>query len=466
MQRREMLTTLGALAVSAAVTETATAKTTRPGNAGKFAIPARLTDDAFFLSATNPTANVDQRDLEALSIRVMNMPLVVKTRAAIAQRWKTTVGKDISPEAWGARFDEMIEGYTFNCVMQAVNSDANYPKVFGHWEGPPHEWFGIKVPDSRAGGGDNPDNNYSIFPVDGRAHFELHGRRFSPGTADIPFTVQNYTLATLGSLDWQDVVVNADGSFVITLDPEPANGRPNHIQTRIGATQVLIRDSRADWRQIPNAYRIRRLDHPAVPPLTPDQMADRAAELMMSEVPMYFWLMRTFANLPLNVISKPIEMGGIGGLVSQQGSWARLHLADDEAFVVTTGTGGAAFRNLVLQDSWFRTLDYWTRTSNMCSAQAIPNADGSVTYVISIRDPGIHNWLDSGGLHDLLVLHRWQGISRKPTTEGTPWVKGELVKLDDLDKVLPPDTKRVTAEGRAQQLAERLAEFKLRHVDH
>ena len=191
-----------------------------------------LQPDGYFLSATNPTATADQRDLEALALRVIDMPVVQQAKAQMAQRWKTIVGRDITAEAL-MRYDELVEEFAFNYVLKAVNSDANYPKVLNHNYGPPHQWFGMKVPGSRGGGGDGPDQNYVIIPIDSQARYELHGQRLDPKLGDVPFTLTgNFSLSmTLGSLDWQDVKFNADDSFVITLDPEPANGRPNHIQT-------------------------------------------------------------------------------------------------------------------------------------------------------------------------------------------------------------------------------------------
>jgi hypothetical protein len=352
-------------------------------------------------------------------------------------------------------------------VLKAVNSDANYPKVLCHLFGPPHEWLGMKVPGSRASGGDGPDQNYTIIPIDGYARFELHGKRLDPALADVPFTLTGNTALsmTLNSLDWQDMQFNPDGSFVITLDPQPANGRANHIQTKLEARYLFIRDCRADWRQVPNAYRIKRLDPPTAPPLTIDQIAERAARTMIDDVPAMNWFMRTFYVLEPNTVTAPFNTGAIGGLVSQMISFAHLKLTDDDAFVMTFGSGNAPFFNVVLQDFWFRTLDYWKHTSNMNNSQGIANADGSTTYVVSVRDPGVHNWLDTAGLHNLLLVHRWQGLSRNPTPQTTPWAKGTLVKLKDLDKALPVGMNHVTASERKQQLAERLETFKLRYVD-
>ena len=101
----------------------------------------------------------------------------------------------------------------------------------------------------------------------------------------------------------------------------------------------------------------------------------------------------------------------------------------------------------------------------MNNAQGAPNADGSTTYVVSLQDPGVHNWIDPAGFHELLVVHRWQGLKRDAGPEGAPWAKSQLVKLKDIDAALA-GMRRVTPEQRQQQLALRLQTFKLRYVDH
>ena len=471
MRRREALCTLGMLAAAPAFGASGLGMGhggTSKGKAAAMNAKSKWNQDGFFLSPSNPTATVDQRDMEALALKVMEMPIVKKARENVAMRWKTIIGKEGTAETW-ARFDaQMLEEFAFGSVLKAVNSDANYPKVLGHIYGPPHEWFGMKVPGCRSGGGDGPDQHYSIIPIDAYARYELHGQRFDPGVVDVPFTLvaDNSVNMTLASLDWQDVQVESDGSFVITLEPQPANGRPNHIQTKIESRYLFIRDCRADWRQKPNGYRIKRLDPPSAPPITIDQIAERAGLFMKMDVATMYWWMRTYDAREVNVISDPVNPGPMGGLITQRICFAKLVLPDDEACVATFGSGGAAFRDVVLKDNFFRTFDYWKHTSNMNNAQGIPNADGSTTYVISIQDPGVHNWLDPVGFHELLVVHRWQGLPRTPGPEGEPWVKYQWVKLGELERALPPGMRRVTPDERKQQLAERLETFKLRYVDH
>lgn len=415
----------------------------------------------YFLSATNPAATVDQRDTEDLAMQMLQSPQVVKAKQLAAAKWKTMVGrKNISAEAM-TRFDELMDEWAFWYCMRAANSDPFYPKATGPGYQPAHEWFGRKVPGTRASLGDNPDSHYTYVPIDVYSNYEIIGKRSVLPTEEFSFTLLGPITTTLGFLDGKDVQYEADGTFVIHIGPEPANGRPNYIQTQLDVDHLLVRDSRSDWRQVPNAYRVRLLDTPRQPPMTFEQFANRAARYMVEEVPFGYWFLSIYNDTRFNEIGPTLGMGNHGGLVTQKLNWTRLELADDEAFVINIGDGGAIYRTIVLHDFWFRTLDYWKHTSNLSSGQSAANEDGTYTYVISIEDPGVHNWLDPMGLHELLVLHRWQGLPEN----GEPWVNGERVKFQDLHNVLPAGVKRVTAKERQQQLAERRRQFDLRWVD-
>src|SRR5581483_8489058 len=105
-----------------------------------------------------------------------------------------------------------------------------------------------------------------------------------------------------------------------------------------------------------------------------------------------------------------------------------------------------------LNDFWFNSVgDYVSRTASFNNAQSNPSADGRIVYVISVRDPGVHNWLDPNGLRDLLLVQRWQRI---PAGQ-TPAISGQLALYSQLDQVLGPDVPRLDAAGRRKQIRER-----------
>ena len=108
----------------------------------------------------------------------------------------------------------------------------------------------------------------------------------------------------------------------------------------------------------------------------------------------------------------------------------------------------------------------YDHTSSLNKAQAVANADGSYTYVVSVADPGVHNWVDTVGLRRVLSMIRIQGLSREAVDSGERLSIGsQLVKMKDLMKYLPPETRMVTPSERELQLKERRAQLQLRFLD-
>jgi Protein of unknown function (DUF1214) len=432
-----------------------------------------FSDQDFFLSAINPTATADQRDLEALALELVKSPIIVDAQAQATTRFKIMAGSDIPAEALEGIDDKMAE-WAFHYVILALNSDANYPKVLGHGYGPPHEWFGMQVPGCRGlGTGENPDNHYSFVPVDGNSHFELHGKLSTPRVGDCPmFITSTLSQSTnVAWLDWRNVEIVDDGTFVVTIGPEPADGRPNHLQTSIDSKYLFIRDGRQHWDQVPNAYRINRLDSPTAPPRTIDQLIQVAKRFIIDDVAMNYWFKQMVGFLPPNSITGPANSSGVGGMQTQKLLRGRLSLADDDAYVLTLHAGGSDYWVLTLYDWWLMSGNFWSRTSCLNNSQSVANPDGSHTYVFSITDPGVHNWVDTLGLHETLFMQRWQLLppadrsdDDRPWAGGEPSAHGALVKLSELKTVLPEGTRWVTPQEREQQLAERFASFQKRHI--
>lgn len=441
-------------------------KITQPQKAATVPLSEALKDREFFLSATNPAATKDQRDLEQLALKVMATPEIAQARKGAEFQWLSVTPKDIS-EQNRSLFDGMITEYLFANVLKAVNSDVNYPKVVCNLYGPPHEWFGMEVPGTRIGG-DCPDNYYAAIPIDPAARTEIYGEQIDPVPADFNanlFAAVSFR-TTLDIITGTNLVVNDDGSFVITLDPEPANGRPNHIQTRPDGTWLFIRQTRGDWNQVPRTLRVRRLDPPAAPPISFEQIVKRAVEYIADDVPNTYWWMAMSLAIPANKTTGPFSTKTVGGLVSQSAGFGHVVLQDDEALIITVGNGGAGFRDIVLLDYWYRTIHYDTHTSSFTDRQGRDNGDGTTTYVVSLKDPGVYNWLDPVGLHETHLVFRWQLLPLElPEGEVEPFIKTELVKFDALESVLSASVPRAALSDRQSQLEERSNTYRKRYVD-
>jgi len=423
-------------------------------------------DEAYFLSATNPTATADTRDLENEALGMLDMPQIVDARAQAMWRFKV-LGSAAPAEALDG-IEAKIEEWAFHYTLLACNADPNYPRVLGHGYGPPHDWFGRKVPGCRGlSTGENVDNHYSFIPVDGNGRFEVYGKvsDIAP-IGDCPFwVVSNLSMSrNVVGLDWREMDIADDGTFVVTLDPLPANGRPNHLQTSLDSKFLFIRDGRKNWEQIPNAYRVRRLDAPLRAPMTRDEKAELARRFIIDDVPSNWFFAAMVGFLEANTFEGPVVSDMVGGMPIQKLGRARIRLADDEAFVLTMGSGGSDYWVAILNDWWLMSGNYWSRQSTLNNTQAVANPDGTHTLVFANEDPGVHNWIDMLGLHDALFLQRWQLLPlSNGVPGGDPWGKGEVVKLADLKDVLPEGTTYVTPDEREQQLAARRASFNRRH---
>ncbi len=218
-----------------------------------------------------------------------------------------------------------------------------------------------------------------------------------------------------------------------------------------------------DWMQTPHALRVERLGPTPRPPLTMDELADRASRVMHDGVAaMYYW-QNLVLNQPEGTFKPPQLTGPSGGLLTQMSSAGWVKLADDEAFVVTCDAVDASYFSHVLYDIWGRSLEYRDHFTSLNNAQMAPDEDGRFTFVVSASDPGVHNWLETLGLHELHTSFRWQGIT--PENVKAPEITTRKVKLRKLETALPAGIRRVTPRDRAVQRVDRQRGYDKRYVE-
>ena len=104
-------------------------------------------------------------------------------------------------------------------------------------------------------------------------------------------------------------------------------------------------------------------------------------------------------------------------------------------------------------------LDYSSRQSSLNHATTHVDADGHVRYVVSPRDPGVQNWLDTAGHTEGSLFARWTYCDEYPAG-----IDSRLINLADLDDHLPADTPRVGPEARARAVAARQAAVSRRYA--
>jgi hypothetical protein len=132
-------------------------------------------------------------------------------------------------------------------------------------------------------------------------------------------------------------------------------------------------------------------------------------------------------------------------------------LGGDEAILIESQVPETClYWSFLLTDDHYMTIDWLRHQSSLNGAQARLDDDGQVRCVIAARDPGVPNWLDTGGNLRGLVQIRWNGASSLPV----PRMK--RVTLGTLRDHLPPDTPHVTAQERTATLVKRRIGAQLR----
>ncbi len=400
--------------------------------------------------ADHPVATAMQHEHELAAIEIIDHPLVKQAYADVGAAW---LDRAQPSESMRACFDWAFEEVMFSAAIWSSNQDPLRPKVtcITRLE---HEVDGRRIPASRWGI-DNPYYIYRVIPISGDERYEIRGRVGANRMTENYLTLWDENMGTVDVLNGRTMELSDDGSFVVTVDADPANGRPNHVQSGPTAHEFYIRDVMLDWGvDDPNLYEIVRLgDEPASPARTVDEQAALTVQFMEHYADFTGRLSYGTMKRTPNEFALAWSADHTGGLRHQVYVGGRYELAPDEAFVVDVSDGGAEYFTVPIATMWGTTLDIVDRPASVNKAQAMPNEDGTYTFVIAGEDPGLHNWIDTCGVPDGHLTLRMAEFPEGGAREDLA-ANGRVVKLDDLDAALP-DAPRVDGAGRTAQLAER-----------
>ncbi|KRE33873.1 hypothetical protein ASG82_20720 [Mycobacterium sp. Soil538] len=398
------------------------------------------------------------------------------------------------------RLDKAVDEYAMGAAFQQQLLDPMRPTVVAQ-VAPPHTWYGTEVPGSRILY-DNPDTIYRFTSVNKTSTYVLTGRFTGDMPADTTFSVlTGLSGKTAAVLSARDLQIGEDGRFTITLSGDPATpGEGDHLQLTADSTLIAVRNTLSDWNsQPPMELSIERVSGPrdslfaqlggfAIPLIGPTVSNSRLLTALVSVVPpmkhpprflrgtltavvMALGLSReatyikvattdpqTGERVDPNVLRDPSRNAEF--LATQLQSAGYFDLADDQALVVTVDPGNAGYFTVPVTDLWTITGDYRNEQTSLNNAQARPNADGTFTLVISPTDPGVENWVSTGGLNRGTLSLRFQDLDL--ASPDSPTVRSVVVPLSQLLEVLPPGTTVITAAERTAQLARRKAGYDVR----
>ena len=398
----------------------------------------------------DPVATASQHEQELAALDLIEHPTVKAAYRSVGQTW---LGRAKASDAMRDRFDDSFAEVMFSAAVWSSNQDKLRPKVSCITR-LAHPVDGRRIPGSRWGI-DNPDSVYRVIPISGDERYEIRGRVGRHRLTENYFTLWDPNMGTVAVLNGRTMAVDSDGSFTITVDADPANGRPNHVQTTSEAHEFYIRDVLLDWgRDDPNSFEVQRLGgSPATPARTLDEQAEATAAMMDYFANFTGKLSHGVYKMPANHFNLAWSADKVGAMRNQVYVMGRFELAPDEAFVVDLSDGGAEYFTVPLSNIWGTTLDLVDRTGSLNKAQSVANEDGSYTYVISPVDPGVANWIDSDGLREAILTLRMAEFGENGPREDLG-ARGRVVKLDQLDTEVP-HLPRVSAEQRATELANR-----------
>lgn len=333
---------------------------------------------------------------------------------------------------------DLAEGldYLAGLIRVALGSAWTNDPADPHFARPSTRWTKMGL--------DNPDTLYFAAQISGDAEYVLTGTR---GTcADLVVQVLggshagNTSPASHHAFDDRDFPVADDGSFELRFGPPREDAGAGYYPLRPDSSRLLVRQTYSDWqREVPGRLRVQRADRVGAPgpTLRTDTVRDRyarAGRILVGYARTFLAFVEEFyLDQPVNTMYAPKVTPG--GLTTQYSSAGHYRLGDDEALVVTVPSSGMAYQGFQLGSPWYVSLDFADHQTSLTAAQAHTDPDGMIRFVVSHRDPGLANWVETTGHERGYLQIRWQRTTRPLTVADGPTT--EVVAVSDLAQRLP-----------------------------
>lgn len=303
---------------------------------------------------------------------------------------------------------------------------------------------------------DNSDALYLVTSINPEGEYLIRGTRGTVGFFDFQTSCgrfgSNRPMKVLSSINGVDMDIRPDGSFEIVVSQRQQEG--NWLPLTPDANQIGVRQFFIDWdnEKAPEMF-IERTDVELQPP-TPSshEMAKRLRRVSgFVAGSANLWLEFVLGRRPLhlNELSEPAGANELQGSNAQVYGSCYFRLEPGEALLIEVVPPEAAYWNFELGDFWFQSLDYFNRVISINKHQAKVDPDGVLRVVVSAEDPGLANWLDTGGWGEGTMTYRWALAAT------TPHPSTKKVRVDALTNFVPADARRATQEERAEEIRRR-----------
>jgi hypothetical protein len=335
-------------------------------------------------------------------------------------------------------------------------------------------------------GGDNADYTYQQAWIDGESVYRITGNRGTSRFFNI--AVQGHRPESKpddngwrnlhepfgdtpeANLFGHDMEIGWDGSFEVYIGGERRG--PNWLPTTAKTRKLFIRNGFDDWSETPAQIRIERVGMAEPRPMpTPDEMieamdwAGRFLETMMIDNP--DWAYEFAEDIDPEQVNRfpsgrrdtdnpvyNVDRDRLRGRSIYAMCW---RLEPDEAMIIEWDRNDL-FWMMTNMGPFMTSMDYLYRPVSYSPARTMADSDGRMRIVMAHKDPGYHNWLDTSGLVQGLVVNRNQG------TDQITEFDTRVVSHAELERHMPADSARVTPEQRAELMQRRFRSILRRYV--
>src|SRR3974390_370274 len=333
-------------------------------------------------------------------------------------------------------------------TLDALGSDGDHPV------------FLAQIGQTLNVGQPNADTVYRVARITPGGTYRLRGRRgtlrmfkisqVSPNLGE-GGTKAKHVGAAGADGDANALRVDHEGRFDVLLSPvRPADYKGDWWQLDPAANRLLLRMVSSDWKKETDpTFWIERVDvavtrpRPAAADLEQRlrrlPAATNAIALLFVD---HVEVLRRQGFVNTLKIFDTSQLGGLSGQFYYEGAY---ELSDDEALIVEAkAPEKCLYRSMILTNELYETTDWYNNLSSLNDSQAKADSDGVLRIVVSARDPGVPNWLDTAGYGRGLMQGRWTGCDSQPV----PSVRKVL--LADVRKNLPRETPTI-APGERQR---------------
>jgi hypothetical protein len=179
------------------------------------------------------------------------------------------------------------------------------------------------------------------------------------------------------------------------------------------SSAIVVREYIADRATETSAIlTIEPLDASALPaPPTDDSLAEQLTSMawtIAKLVTLYRTIKPELLESPNTLVTaEASELGAADTTPDNLYMIGTFRLAEDEALVIDLEPPDTRYWSVTLENVWHECIDPRRRNSSLTNAAAVATSERLVRITISASDPGVDNWLDTGGRHRGFVIVRW-----------------------------------------------------------